>query len=212
MKIAAIIPVKTFSNAKTRLELPAIKKEKLCEIMLDEILFTISISPHIEKIIVVTKEPNAIKIAKKFDAEIILDEKEESVNNAVALADSFLLENNFDASIVFPQDIPYIKTQDIDFILKYKAPPNFAIVVPSRRFDGTNALVRMPVNLMKTHYDEDSYKIHMNTAKEHTLNVALIFVKRIMLDIDNSEDLGFLLKQNEKPKLAEKIKQLVLSD
>ena len=212
MKIAAIIPVKTFSNAKTRLELPTIKKEKLCEIMLDEILFTISISPHIEKIIVVTKEHNAIKIAKKFDAEIILDEKEESVNNAVALADNFLLENNFDASIVFPQDIPYIKTQDIDFILKYKAPPNFAIVVPSRRFDGTNALVRMPVNLMKTHYDEDSYKIHMNTAKEHTLNVALIFVKRIMLDVDNSEDLGFLLKQNEKPKLAEKIKQLVLSD
>ena len=212
MKIAAIIPVKTFSNAKTRLELPAIKKEKLCEIMLDEILFTISISPHIEKIIVVTREHNAIKIAKKFDAEIILDEKEESVNNAVALADSFLLENNFDASIVFPQDIPYIKTQDIDFILKYKAPPNFAIVVPSRRFDGTNALVRMPVNLMKTHYDEDSYKIHMNTAKEHTLNVALIFVKRVMLDVDNSEDLGFLLKQNEKPNLAEKIKQLVLSD
>ena len=212
MKIAAIIPVKTFSNAKTRLELPAIKKEKLCEIMLDEILFTISISPHIEKIIVVTREPNAIKIAKKFDAEIILDKKEESVNNAVALADNFLLENNFDASIVFPQDIPYIKTQDIDFILKYKAPPNFAIVVPSRRFDGTNALVRMPVNLMKTHYDEDSYKIHMNTAKEHTLNVALIFVKRIMLDVDNSEDLGFLLKQNEKPKLAEKIKQLILSD
>ena len=212
MKIAAIIPVKTFSNAKTRLELPGDKKEKLCEIMLEEILFTISISPHIEKIVLVTREPNAIKIAKKFDAEIIPDEKEESVNSAVALADNFLLENNYDASIVFPQDIPYIKTQDIDFILKYKAPPNFAIVVPSRRFDGTNALVRMPVNLMKTHYDEDSYKIHMNTAKEHTLNVALIFVKRVMLDVDNAEDLNFLLQQNEKPKLAEKIKQLVLSD
>ena len=212
MKIAAIIPVKTFSNAKTRLELSANKKEKLCEIMLEEILFTISISPHIEKIVVVTKESNAIKIAKKYDAEIIPDEKEESVNNAVALADDFLLENNFDASIVFPQDIPYIKTQDIDFILKYKAPPNFAIVVPSRRFDGTNALVRMPVNLMKTHYDEDSYKIHMNTAKEHTLNVALIFVKRVMLDVDNSEDLNFLLQQDEKPKLAEKIRQLVFSD
>ena len=209
MKIAAIIPVKTFSNAKTRLELPQLQKEKICEIMLEEILFTISICPQIEKIIIVTKEKQAIKIAKKFDAVIILDEKEESVNSAVSLADKYLLENSFDASIVFPQDIPYIKTQDIDFMLNYKAPPNFAIIVPSRRFDGTNALVRMPVDLMETHYDEDSYKIHMNTAKEHTLNVALIFVKRIMLDVDNSEDLSFLLQQNEKPQIADKIRKVI---
>ena len=209
MKIAAIIPVKTFSNAKTRLDLSPNKKEKLCEIMLEEILHTISISPQIEKIVIVTKEEKAIRIGEKFNAKIIIDEKEESVNSAVELADKYLLENNFHASIVFPQDIPYIKTQDIEFMLNYKAPPNFAIIVPSRRFDGTNALVRMPVNLMKTHYDEDSYKIHMNTAKEHTLNVAMVFVKRIMLDVDNDEDLEFLLEQNQKPQIVEKIKKIL---
>jgi 2-phospho-L-lactate/phosphoenolpyruvate guanylyltransferase len=209
LKIAAIIPVKTFSNAKTRLDLSPNKKEKLCEIMLEEILHTISISPQIEKIVIVTKEEKAIRIGEKFNAKIIIDEKEESVNSAVELADKYLLENNFHASIVFPQDIPYIKTQDIEFMLNYKAPPNFAIIVPSRRFDGTNALVRMPVNLMKTHYDEDSYKIHMNTAKEHTLNVAMVFVKRIMLDVDNDEDLEFLLEQNQKPQIVEKIKKIL---
>ncbi|HJJ22395.1 MAG TPA: 2-phospho-L-lactate guanylyltransferase [Nitrosopumilus sp.] len=209
MKIAAIIPVKTFSNAKTRLDLSPHQIEDLCEIMLEEILHTISISPQIEKLIIVTKEEKAIEIGKKFNAVIIIDEKEESVNSAVALADRYLLENGFDASIVFPQDIPYIKTQDIDFMLNYMAPPNFAIIVPSRRFDGTNALVRMPIDLMETHYDEDSYKIHMNTAKEHTLNVAMVFVKRIMWDVDNTEDLEFLLEQNEKPQIAEKIRKIV---
>ena len=209
MKIAAIIPVKTFSNAKTRLDLSPNKKEKLCEIMLEEVVHTISISPQIEKIVIVTKEEKAIRIGEKFNAKIIIDEKEESVNSAVELADKYLLENNFHASIVFHQDIPYIKTQDIEFMLNYKAPPNFAIIVPSRRFDGTNALVRMPVNLMKTHYDEDSYKIHMNTAKEYTLNVAMVFVKRIMLDVDNDEDLEFLLEQNQKPQIVEKIKKIL---
>ncbi|MDH3657430.1 MAG: 2-phospho-L-lactate guanylyltransferase [Nitrosopumilus sp.] len=209
MKIAAIIPVKTFSKAKTRLDLSPHQKENLCKIMLEEILHTVSISPQIEKIIIVTKEEKAIEIGKKFNAITIIDEKEESVNSAVALADKYLLENGLDVSIVFPQDIPYIKTQDIDFMLNYKAPPNFVIVVPSRRFDGTNALVRMPVDLMETHYDEDSYKIHMNTAKEHTLNVALIFVKRIMWDVDNDEDLKFLLEQNEKPQIAEKIRKII---
>ena len=209
MKIAAIIPVKTFSSAKSRLDLSPHQIEDLCKVMLEEILHIISISPQIEKSILVTKEEKAIEIGKKFNTITIIDEKEESVNNAVALADKYLLENNFDASIVFPQDIPYIKTQDIDFMLNYKAPPNFVIVVPSRRFDGTNALARMPIDLMETHYDEDSYKIHMNTAKEHTRNVVMVFVKRIMWDVDNIEDLEFLLEQNEKPQIAEKIKKIL---
>ena len=212
MKIAAIIPVKTFSNAKTRLDLSPQKIEGLCKIMLEEILHIISISPQIEKTILVTKEEKAIEIGKKFNVIIIRDEKEESVNSAVALADKYLLENKFDASIVFPQDIPYIKTQDIDFMLKYMAQPNFAIIIPSRRFDGTNALVRMPIDLMKTHYDEDSYKIHMNTAKEYTLNVAMVFVKRIMWDVDNKEDLEFLLEQNDKPRIEAKIRELLDSN
>ncbi|MBA0908989.1 MAG: 2-phospho-L-lactate guanylyltransferase [Nitrosarchaeum sp.] len=209
MKIAAIIPVKTFSIAKTRLELSLQQKEDLCKIMLEEILHILSISPQIEKIIIVTKEEKAIELGKKYNAVIILDNDEKNVNSAVDLADKYLLENQFHASIVLPQDIPCIKTQDIDFMLNYKIPPNFAIVVPSRRFDGTNALVRMPIDLMKTHYDEDSYKIHMNTAKEHTRNVTLVFVKRIMLDIDNMEDLKYLLEQNEKPELVEKIRNIL---
>ena len=211
MKIAAIIPVKTFSLAKTRLDLSPQQKEDLCKIMLEEILHILSISPQIEKVVIVTKEEKAIELGKKFKAIIIPDNEEKSVNSAVSLADKYLTENQFDASIVFPQDIPFIKTQDIDFMLNYKIPPNFAIVVPSRRFDGTNALVRMPIDLMITHYDEDSYKIHMNTAKEYTRNVALVFVKRIMWDVDNMEDLKFLLEQNEKPEIAEKIKMVLNS-
>jgi 2-phospho-L-lactate/phosphoenolpyruvate guanylyltransferase len=209
LKIAAIIPVKTFSLAKTRLSLSSRQKEDLCKIMLEEILYTLSISPRINRIIIVTKEEKALEIGKKYNAVSIIDNEEQNVNKAIALADKYILENQFDASIVFPQDIPYIKTQDIDFMLNYQTPPNFAIVVPSRKFDGTNALVRMPADLMTTHYDEDSYKIHMNTAKEHTRNVALVFVRRIMLDVDNREDLEFLLEQNEKPEIVKKIRDIL---
>ena len=41
--------------------------------MLEEILHTISISPQIEKIVIVTKEEKAIAIGKKFNAIIIKD-------------------------------------------------------------------------------------------------------------------------------------------
>jgi 2-phospho-L-lactate guanylyltransferase len=49
----------------------------------------------------------------------------------------------------------------------------------------------------------------MKTAKEHTLNVAMVFVKRIMLDVDDQEDLNLLLEQNEKPNLIENIKKIL---
>jgi len=209
LKIAAIIPVKTFLNAKTRLQLPTEKVEELCKLMLEEILQVLTTSPKIEKVILITKEQKAIEIGEKFNTITIIDKKEESVNQAVSLADEYLIENNFNASVVFPQDIPLIKTQDIDFMLKHQLHPNFAIIVPSRKFDGTNALVRMPTDLMKTHYDDDSYRNHMKIAKEHTMNVAMVFIKRIMLDIDNQEDLKFLLEQNEKPGLVEKIKKIL---
>ena len=209
MKTAAIIPVKTFLQAKTRLGLSTEQTEKICEIMLQEILQVLSISPQIDKIIMVTKDKKALNISEKFDVVSIIDDEESGVNNAVALADRYLLKNGFETSIVVPQDIPYIKTQDIEFILKFKANSNFAIIVPSRRFDGTNALVRNPVNLIETHYDEDSYKIHMSAAKEVTSEVSLVFVKRIMWDVDNLDDLKFLLNQPDKPDMAQKIRAVI---
>lgn len=211
MKISAIIPVKTFSKAKTRLDLPDEKKDILCKLMLEEILQTLSTYPLIEKIIVVTKDEAALKIAKKFSTIQLIDEKESGVNNAVSLADDYSTKNNYDASIVFPQDIPFLKTQDIDFLLQFITSPKSVLIVPSRKFDGTNALFRMPANLMKTHYDEDSYKIHLSEGKIHTKNTSLAFVRRIMLDIDDIADLQYAISQREKPLFCDKIINLVNS-
>jgi len=37
----------------------------------------------------------------------------------------------------------------------------------------------------------------------------MVFVKRIMLDIDDKEDLDLFLEQNEKPDLVEKIRKIL---
>jgi len=208
LKISAIIPVKTFSNAKTRLDVDEEKKISICKLMFEEVLQTLSVSNLIDKIVVVSKDEEALQISKKFNP-VQLADNETGVNAAVAIADDYVKKNDFDASIVFPQDIPFMKTQDIDFLLQFQKPPIFSLIVPSRRFDGTNALVRMPVDLMKTHYDEDSYKIHLTTAKSCTPNTSLVFVKRVMMDVDNMEDLQFSLSENEKSTFSQKILQIL---
>jgi len=208
LKTSAIIPVKTFSNAKTRLDIDEGKKIIICKLMFEEVLQTLSVSNLIDEIVVVSKDEEALKISKKFNPIQLVD-NETGVNDAVALADDYVNKNGSDTSIVFPQDIPSMKTQDIDFLLQFQNPPKFSLIVPSRRFDGTNALVRMPVDLMKTHYDEDSYKIHLTTGKSYTQNTSLVFVRRIMMDVDNMDDLQFSLSQNEKPTFSQKIQQIL---
>jgi len=47
--------------------------------------------------------------------------------------------------------------------------------------------------------------------KSPTSKTSLAFVRRIMLDVDSNEDLRYLLQQNEKPDISEKILKLIKS-
>ncbi len=208
IRIAAIVPVKTFSKAKTRLNLPCEKTEDLCKIMLEEVLCAISQSELIDKIAIVTKDESAFKIGKRFGAIEIHDDKESGVNEAVLLADTYFLDQEFDATMVFPQDIPLLQTEDIQTLFNFHMSQRCALVVPSRKFDGTNALFRMPINLMETHYDEDSYKIHLAVAENKSASSALVLIRRIMLDIDEPDDIQFVFKHS-KPSLAKVIESLL---
>lgn len=192
-RIGAIVPVKTFSRAKTRLDLPPEKKEKICRIMLESVLDTLARSKEVSKTVMVSKDEDALGIGRKFGAQEIYDNDELGVNNAVKLADSFLQSEGFDATLVLPQDIPLVQAEDIKALLGFILPGRSVIVVPSRKFDGTNALLRVPVNVMETHYDEDSYKIHLDTAEKRNASSSLVLIRRIMLDVDDHSDLDLIL-------------------
>ena len=104
-----------------------------------------------------------------------------------------LSKEGFEATMVFPQDIPLIQPDDVQTLYQMRTSERCVLVVPSRKFDGTNALFRTPPNVMETHYDEDSYKIHLNTAEKRNARSALVLIRRIMLDIDDQSDLKFIL-------------------
>ena len=176
--------------------------------MLDEVLSTISQS-QANKIIIISRDEEAFGIAKKYNAVEIFEEKENGVNAAVALSEKYLKENGFDASIVFPQDIPLIRPQDIDTLIQFQKTTQSLIVVPSRKFDGTNALLRSPFDVMETHYDEDSYKIHLTTAKSRNIPTSFVLINRMMWDIDDRSDLEFIMRNIEKPDLSEKLRNLL---
>lgn len=208
MKTCAIIPIKLFSKAKTRLQLSTENTKILCQVLLEEVLETISQSSHIDKILLVSKEDEAFKIGKKFDCVEIFDETESGVNNAVMLADSWISTNSFTRSVIFPQDIPFMTTHDIDTLFNFCIPENSVILVPSRHFDGTNALIRTPSDIMTTRYDEGSYRSQFDSAVIKTSHYSLALIQRIMLDIDSRDDVNFAIQKNMKPVICKKLKEI----
>ena len=204
LKTSAIIPVKTFSKAKTRLNLQQDCKEEICSLMLQEVLRTVSDCKIINQIVLVTKDEDALKIGKQFNAIGIFDD-ELGVNNAINLADEYLSDKNFDCSVIFPQDIPTMTSTDIETLLGFIKSTNSVIIVPSRQFNGTNALVRCPSGLMQTKYDLGSYTHQIDAARTRTNNISIALIRRIMLDIDDESDLAFMLKQNSKHDFCNKI-------
>ena len=204
LKTSAIIPVKTFSKAKTRLNLQQDCKMEICSLMLQEVLKTISNCKVVNQIVLVSKDEAALKIGRQFNSIEIFD-NESGVNNAINLADEYLSDKNFDCSIIFPQDIPTMISSDIDALLGFIKSTNSVIIVPSRQFNGTNALVRCPADLIQTRYDMGSYTHQIDAANTKTKNISIALIRRIMLDIDDESDLAFMLKQNSKPDFCNKI-------
>ena len=209
MKTSIIIPVKTFQKSKTRLQLSEDKTSELCRLLLEEVIKTSLESKLIDKIIVVTSEKQISDIIEKYDCKKIPDNEEKSVNDAVGLAEEYLLENEFTHSIVLPLDVPFFYSEDLENLLKFTTERS-VVIVPSRHFDGTNALVRTPINSMKPRYDEGSYSFQIESAKNFDVKISVGLTFRLMLDIDSREDLEFVLKQNIKPDFCEKIRQIIV--
>ena len=175
--------------------------------MLEEVLRTLSECKSIDNIVMVSKDDSAIKLGKSFGTIQIFDD-DLGVNQAVDLADQHLSDSECDCSVIFPQDIPMMESSDVDSLLGFLKSRRSVMLVPSRQFNGTNALVRY-FNSMKTQYDKGSYSYQLDAAKVVTQNISIALIRRIMLDIDDESDLAFMLKQNEKPSFCKKIRNIL---
>ena len=208
MKTSVIIPVKSFQKSKTRLHLSKEKTIEICRLLLEEVIKTVSESKLIHEIIIVTNEEQILDIIEKYNCKRIQDKYEISVNDAVGLAEKYLIENKFTHSIVLPLDVPFFYTEDLEKLLNFSSEKS-VVIIPSRHFDGTNALVRSPINSMKPRYDEGSYIFQVESAMNFDVKISIGLINRLMLDIDNIEDLDFVLNHNIKPEFCEKIKEII---
>nr|MDQ5859794.1 NTP transferase domain-containing protein [Thermoproteota archaeon] len=116
MKTFAIIPVKRFENAKTRLSsiLDTDDRIHLSLLMLEDTLQILSVVHRLSQVIIVSADKRVEETAAKYGAKFLLEEKERGVNSAVALANSYCMKKEAaDATMVIPHDLPLLDSIDI---------------------------------------------------------------------------------------------------
>jgi 2-phospho-L-lactate guanylyltransferase len=200
MKTFAIVPVKRFENAKTRLSsiLDLDDRIRLSLLMLEDTLQILSVVHLLAEVIIVSADKRVKEIAVKYGANFLLEEKERGVNSALALADSYCMKEAADATLVIPHDLPLLDSTDISKACELAENEIRCIVIcPSLRYDGTNMLLRKPPFIIETFYDRDSYNMHVKAATRLGIPIKHLFSKALMYDIDTPEDVLEIIKQEE---------------
>ncbi len=198
MNLFAIVPVKRFENAKTRLSsvLDRDDRIRLSSLMLEDTLHILSTASSLTKVVIVSSDKRAEELATKHGADFVNEQKEKGVNSAVALANSYCIREAAEATIIIPYDLPLLDISDISKAQELARKESKCIVIcPSHRYDGTNMLLRKPPSVITTFYDSDSYNTHIKSAATHGVSIKYLFSKSLMHDIDTPEDALRLIRE-----------------
>ncbi|MEJ7641685.1 MAG: 2-phospho-L-lactate guanylyltransferase [Candidatus Nitrosocosmicus sp.] len=188
-KTAIIIPIKKFDYSKTRLGsfLNPKERKELTKLLMLETLEKVS-NLQQKQIIVVSGE--RFEPMDKFRDIVLIEESNlDGVNNAIRLANRFIKDGEFSESLVIPIDLPFLSAKDLSDVVETSRKFEKGIcIVPSKRFDGTNVLLRKPNLVIDTFYDNNSFHNHVKIAAENNVSIEIIKNENLMIDLDTVDD------------------------
>ena len=191
MTLWAIVPVKPLKRGKSRLSdiLTVAERTQLNQSMLVNTLKTLKSIEEVDTVLVVSRDPSALAIARDFDARTVLEDGNPELNTALQRATLVAKAYYINEILVLPADLPLVKPEHIkDFLTHVGSPPEM-IIAPDLRKDGTNALYLNPVDLISFHYGPGSYNLHLTEAKKAKAKIQIIENEVLGLDLDLPEDL-----------------------
>jgi 2-phospho-L-lactate/phosphoenolpyruvate guanylyltransferase len=193
MRTAAILPIKSFAQAKQRLrhELAAHDREALVEAMFADALVALGRVDTLERIVVVSGDRVAQRIAGGYGATVIEDD-ERGHNAAAARGIANLLEDGIERALLVPGDCPTLSAGDLNALLTHPAGERSALIVPDRHGTGTNALLLTPPDVLTPSFGPDSRRRHLADASAAGVPAEVVELESLGLDVDTPEDLDAL--------------------
>ena len=193
MTTIAILPVKSFHEAKRRLaeDMTPGERRVLAEAMFSDVLVALRRARSITSVLVVTADAGAQQIAGGYGAEVI-DDDDRGHNLAAQRGIARALDLGLSRALLVPGDCPLIDPDEIDGLISGAPDPRSALIVPDRHGMGTNALLLSPPDALAPSFGPGSCQRHHEATKSDGTVGEVVHVSSLALDIDTPEDLDAL--------------------
>ncbi len=193
MSTTAILPIKSFADAKQRLAdgLTPGARRALTEAMFSDVLVALRRANAVDSMLVVTADKGAQQIAGGYGA-MVLDDLEDGHNPAARQGIRAAIEAGADRVLLVPGDCPLLAPDELDALLGRRIARHAALIVPDRHGTGTNALLLQPPGVLAPAFGPDSCERHRRAAATAGFSGEVVEVPSLALDVDTPEDLSEL--------------------
>jgi 2-phospho-L-lactate guanylyltransferase len=197
MTLWAIVPVKPLRRGKSRLAGVLTQEERadLNRRLLVHTLDTLTAIPEIEHVLVVSRDPAALSLARDHGARTVQENGAPKLN--VALARATIVAKNYATRgvLIVPADLPLLTPEDVKAMLARARKPPVVVVAPDRHRQGTNALLVCPVGLIEYDFGPGSFQRHCERAIQAGARLEVFDLPSLALDMDLPEDLEMVSEE-----------------
>ena len=190
MTLWAIIPVKPLRRGKSRLA-GALSEDERTELnrkLLQHTLQTLSDLKELEEVLVISRDPQALTVARNYGARTVRENGQPELNTALKRATVVAQVYATRAVLVLPADLPLIARDDILALIQRAKEPPVVVIAPDRHGRGTNALLISPPGLIEYDFGENSFQRHCELVKKSGARLEIVDLPSLGLDLDVPED------------------------
>lgn len=192
MNIWAIVPVKPFNRAKSRLagELHPEQRELLAAGLLERTLQLVVPIAQIQGVLVISRDTKALSMARDMGAQTVQESGAPELNNALLRATQVIRGWGVDGVLVIPADLPLLAREDVEAMVNLSRYNSSIVIAPDRHQHGTNLLLVRPPGLIPYSFGDNSFAEHQRLALAAGADVFTYRSERVGLDLDTPDDLN----------------------
>ncbi|HEX8053238.1 MAG TPA: 2-phospho-L-lactate guanylyltransferase [Thermoleophilaceae bacterium] len=194
MRTLAIVPVKSFDEAKQRLaaSLARGSRSSLAQAMFSDVLAALDRARSVEAVAVVTADQAAQQLAHGR-ALVLHDSAQAGQSDAVEIGIRHAVAAGYPRVLLVPGDTPLMDPAEVDALLDASEREGLgAAIVADRHGTGTNALVLTPPGAIAPAFGPGSLERHVRLAEEAGVAHRVAAVPSLEHDVDTPEDLAAL--------------------
>ncbi|NWG06311.1 MAG: 2-phospho-L-lactate guanylyltransferase [Chloroflexi bacterium] len=194
MTLWAIVPVKPLRRGKSRLAgtLTEDERTELNQSLLRHTIDTLTGLKEIEQVLVISRDPHALTIARNHGARTVLEDGQPQLNTALKRATVIAQVYATRGVLVLPADLPLISPEDIRELIDRAVNPPVVVIAPDRHQKGTNALLISPSGLIEYDFGENSFQRHCERVRAAGARLEVVNLPSLGLDLDLPEDLEII--------------------